>query len=241
MNLLLEEGLILASEVENMTRDEVNSQYRIIICPPLTYLNPIRRMIKKGSPLGIGAQNCHFEPKGAFTGEVSAPMLNDMGVEYAIVGHSERRTLMGDSDDVVKSKLDSVLASGMTPIFCCGESLEVRESGNFLPFILDQVRKGLFHLDDSVLENVILAYEPIWAIGTGKTAVPEQAQEVHQAIRSMIQEERGEVAKQLTILYGGSCNENNAADLFSCQDVDGGLIGGASLKARSFIEIAKSF
>lgn len=242
MNLLPEEAFRLCSEVEHMVKDEVNSQVRTIICPPLIYINALKRMLDPEGPVSIGAQNCHFETKGAFTGEVSPIMLKELGVEYVIAGHSERRTLFGEDDDLVRRKVDAILENGMTPIFCCGEPLEIRDSGEYLAFVSDQIQKDLMHLSDEQLKQTLIAYEPIWAIGTGRTASPEQAQEVHAFIRSMIATERGDdVSSNISILYGGSCNAENASELFSCADVDGGLIGGASLKSRSFVDIAKSF
>ncbi len=242
MNQQPEEAYKLCSEIENMVKDEVDSSVRTIICPPLVYINPLRRMVSKDSPLKIGAQNSYPEPKGAYTGEVATAMLAEMGVDYVIVGHSERRMLFGEVDDLVKKKVDAVLENGMTPIFCCGEPLEIRDSGKHLEYVSDQISNGVSHLSDNDLQNTLIAYEPIWAIGTGRTASPEQAQEVHKEIRNFISNEKGkEIAANITILYGGSCNAENAPDLFSCEDVDGGLIGGASLKARSFVDIAKSF
>jgi triosephosphate isomerase (TIM) len=242
MNLLLEEAYTLTSEIEKMVKNELDFNNRTIICPPLIYLNPLKGMISPESPLKIGSQNCYFKDSGAFTGEISPKMLANMGIEYAIVGHSERRTLMGEDNEMVKQKLDAILENKMIPIFCCGESLEVREGGKYLDYISEQILHSLFHLSDDVFKDVIIAYEPIWAIGTGRTASPEQAQEVHAHIRSFISKKmNSSVSENVTILYGGSCNPENASDLFSCQDVDGGLIGGASLKSRAFIDIAKSF
>jgi len=196
----------------------------------------------ENSSLTVAAQNCHQAEKGAFTGEVSIPMLASIGVDHVIVGHSERRQYFDESDDLLKEKVDALLANAMTPIFCCGEPLEKRESGDHFSFVLNQLQNSIFHLSGDDLSKLILAYEPIWAIGTGVTASPEQAQEMHAYIRGQIKEKYGaEVSDNMTILYGGSVKPANAKELFANADVDGGLVGGASLKADSFTAIIDAF
>ncbi len=190
----------------------------------------------------LGAQNCSDKPEGAFTGEVSAPILKSFGVDYVILGHSERREYFQESDELLATKVTQVLENHLLPIFCCGESLTQREAGNFVELVSNQLTAGLFHLSPEAFRKVVLAYEPIWAIGTGVTATSAQAQEMHAALRKHIAQKYGDViADELTILYGGSCKPSNAQELFACPDVDGGLIGGASLKAEDFIAIAQSY
>ena len=190
----------------------------------------------------VGAQNVATEEKGAYTGEVSAEMLESMEIDYCIVGHSERRAYYGETDKTVAAKVDRLLAHNLKPIVCVGEVLEEREAGKQLDVVKRQVEEGLFHLTPEQMKEVVIAYEPVWAIGTGKTATPEQAQEIHAHIRSLLAAKYGkEVAEEISILYGGSCKPGNAKELFACPDIDGGLIGGASLKAEDFIAIALSF
>lgn len=213
-----------------------------VICPPFIHLNYFSMLTTGIANLYLGAQNCHPEPGGAFTGEISAPMLKTVGVEYVILGHSERREYFQESDEFLAKKVNAVLASGLTPIFCCGEKLDSREAGDQEKIVRQQLEGGLFHLEKDQFQNVVVAYEPVWAIGTGKTASPEQAQEMHKFIRDLIAGKYGQEQANLTsILYGGSCNPSNAKELFSQPDVDGGLIGGASLKAADFISIINSF
>ena len=189
----------------------------------------------------LGAQNCHQEAKGAYTGEISISMLQSVGVHYVILGHSERREYFGESDALLAAKVDTVLNAGLKPIFCCGEALPVREAEPHLGFVCAQVEAALFHLTAEQVSQVVIAYEPIWAIGTGRTASPEQAQEMHAAIRTLLAGKYGQVvADGISILYGGSVNAANAATLFSQPDVDGGLVGGASLKAAEFIQIIEA-
>ncbi|MDE5704283.1 MAG: triose-phosphate isomerase, partial [Bacteroidales bacterium] len=191
---------------------------------------------------GVGAQDVSEHGQGAYTGEISADMLRSMGVEYCIVGHSERRKYFHETDEQVARKVENLLKEDITPIVCVGESLEDREAGRHFDWIRSQIEKGLFGLPQLDFVKVIVAYEPIWAIGTGKTATPEQAEEVHAFIRGVVEEKYGkEVARNLSILYGGSCNAQNAGELFAQEDVDGGLIGGASLKAEDFVKIINSF
>ncbi|MCS7018950.1 MAG: triose-phosphate isomerase [Cytophagales bacterium] len=241
MNLTREAGTMLISEVVNMVRDEVNSQVQVVLCMPYPYLGFAKRMFRSQANIALGAQNCHEKPAGAYTGEVSASILRSFEVDYVIVGHSERREYFKESDELLAEKVRQVLANQMTPIFCCGESLALRQNGDYVGFVKQQLTTGLFHLPAQDFIRVVIAYEPIWAIGTGLTASPEQAQEMHAALRQHIANHYGEtVAAHTTLLYGGSCNAQNAPSLFACPDVDGGLIGGASLKSREFVNICKS-
>lgn len=213
----------------------------VIVCPPFPYLELVQDAAEDVE-FFVGAQNVSKFDNGAYTGEVSAQMLQSMNVDYCIVGHSERRKYFFETNQDVAEKVNKLLAVDITPIVCVGESLEDREAGKHFDVIREQVSQGLFHLSAEAMEKVIIAYEPVWAIGTGKTATKEQAQEIHAFIRNMLAEEYSDdTAQEISILYGGSCNAKNAKDLFAQQDVDGGLIGGASLKAADFIEIAGSF
>jgi triosephosphate isomerase len=192
--------------------------------------------------IGLSAQNCSTEPQGAFTGELSAPMLRSVGATYTLIGHSERRQGFGETSQIVSKKINAALSGGLKAIVCCGEPLEVREKQEHISYVTNQLTASLQGVAASDLSSVILAYEPVWAIGTGHTAKAEQVQEMHKALRTHIASLYSKDAGQeLTILYGGSCNATNAPTLFSLPDVDGGLIGGASLQSRSFIDIAKSF
>lgn len=213
----------------------------VIVCPPFPYLELVQDAAEDVE-FFVGAQNVSKFDNGAYTGEVSAQMLQSMNVDYCIVGHSERRKYFFETNQDVAEKVNKLLAVDITPIVCVGESLEDREAGKHFDVIREQVSQGLFHLSAEAMEKVIIAYEPVWAIGTGKTATKEQAQEIHAFIRNMLTEKYSDdTAQEISILYGGSCNAKNAKDLFAQQDVDGGLIGGASLKAADFIEIAGSF
>ncbi len=213
----------------------------VIVCPPFPYLELVQDAAEDVE-FFVGAQNVSKFDNGAYTGEVSAQMLQSMNVDYCIVGHSERRKYFFETNQDVAEKVNKLLAVDITPIVCVGESLEDREAGKHFDVIREQVSQGLFHLSAEAMEKVIIAYEPVWAIGTGKTATKEQAQEIHAFIRNMLAEKYSDdTAQEISILYGGSCNAKNAKDLFAQQDVDGGLIGGASLKAADFIEIAGSF
>jgi len=241
MNKTMDEAKALLSEVVNMVKDEVSGDVTVVLCPPSIYLTTSRQYIPSGGRIMLGAQNCHEKESGAYTGEVSASMLKSVGVEYVIVGHSERRQYFGETNAQLAGKVDRVLENGLTPIFCCGESLDLRENGDYVGFVKGQLTDSLFHLSAEALANVVVAYEPIWAIGTGLTASSAQAQEMHFEIRQHIADKYGDaVAQDISILYGGSANEKNAADLFSQPDVDGGLIGGASLKSRAFTDVVKA-
>ena len=242
MNKTFEEAQALVSEVVNMINDEVNNEAQIVLCPSFPFLATISKTIDGNANVHLGAQNCHQNESGAYTGEVSAGMLQSVGVEYVILGHSERRQYFYEDDQLLEAKVKAVLKQGLSPIFCIGESLEQREQDLTFSILETQLSEGLFHLSNEEFDRVVIAYEPIWAIGTGKTASSQQAQEVHAFIREQIARHYdAEAAQNTTILYGGSCNPGNARELFACPDIDGGLIGGASLKSRDFLDIIKSF
>ncbi len=214
---------------------------QLIVCPPALYLELCTDQSQE-SYFMVGAQNVNENESGAYTGEISAAMLESMEVEYCIVGHSERRSYYGETDALVAKKVDALLKHGIKPIVCCGEVLAEREAGKQFDVVKRQIVDGLFHLTPEQFKNIIIAYEPVWAIGTGKTATPEQAQEIHAFIRNLISEKYGaQVADDTSILYGGSCKPGNAKELFANPDVDGGLIGGACLNADDFLAIALSF
>jgi triosephosphate isomerase (TIM) len=242
MNKTFEEGTILLSEVANMVRDELTTpNVAVVLCVPSPYLSSYSKLVDNNKVF-LGAQNCHPKASGAFTGEVSVGMLASVGVSYVIIGHSERREYFAESDAFLAEKCDAILAGGLTPIFCCGETLAQREAGIHFEFVCQQLSNGLFHLSADDLKKVVIAYEPIWAIGTGVTASSAQAQEMHKKLRDHLASKYGQtVADSISILYGGSVNEKTAEELFACPDVDGGLVGGASLKSREFTNIAKSF
>ena len=215
-----------------------DDRVQVAVAPVFTSLPAVAQALA-GSPIQLAAQDVHWENQGAFTGEVSAPLLADVGVKHVIVGHSERRQYFGETDETVRKKVGAVLAAGLRPIVCVGETLAEREAGQTLAVVGRQVRGGLAGLPSSTLAAVTLAYEPVWAIGTGKTATTAQAQEVHAAIRAVLRELGGTVADSIRIQYGGSVKPENAAELMSQADVDGALVGGASLKAKDFIAIVK--
>ena len=238
MNTDLQEGEILLREIIAGLPGDVTC--RIVIAPPFTHLYKLKE-ICEGTHLHVGAQNCYFETSGAFTGEVSPGMLKSLGIEYVIVGHSERRHLFHETNEIVKLKLDAVLAAGLKPIFCCGEPLDIRETETQNIFVRMQLEESLFHLDEEAFKHICIAYEPIWAIGTGATATPEQAQEMHAYIRDQIAIHYAKIISEETrILYGGSIKADNAQSLFSQPDVDGGLVGGSSLNPGAFLEIIRA-
>ena len=242
MNKTIEEGKILASEVVNMVNDEVNNDVTLILGTPFVHLLSVVQLTEQSDKVFVAAQNCSEHTAGAYTGEVSVSMLNSVGVEYIIIGHSERRQYFNDNNTQLAQKVDLALTEGLIPIFCCGEPLEIREDGSFFDYVCTQLTESLFHLTREQMSKIVIAYEPIWAIGTGMTASSEQAQDMHAQIRSHLASQYGEeLANETSILYGGSCNPKNAKELFANPDVDGGLIGGASLKSRDFVDIAKSF
>lgn len=236
MNLSIAEGANLSEEiVQSNDQNDVD----VIVIPPFTHLSTIAEKIKH-SNVKLGAQNCNDHNEGAYTGEISPMVLKQIGVEFVLVGHSERRQYYNESNDLLSKKIDNILKNGLTPIFCVGELLEERNSGSQYDVILKQLNESLFHLDNENLLKTVIAYEPVWAIGTGLTASPEQAQEIHKFIRGKIAEKyNNDVANRIQILYGGSCKPSNAKEIFSQNDVDGGLIGGASLNVKDFMGIVK--
>ncbi len=238
MNKTLQEGIDLAKSVNEMN-ERVEGDVGVIVAPPFIHLSEVSRIL---TDVGLSAQDCAAEEKGAFTGEVSAGMVKSAGAAYVIIGHSERRSIFGEDDAMLKRKVKMALENDLIPIFCCGEVLEERESGKLFEVVKTQIEVALFDLDTADMEKIIIAYEPVWAIGTGVVATPEQAQEMHAYIRQLVRDKFGDViADDLTILYGGSCKSSNAGVLFANPDVDGGLIGGASLNAEDFIAIVQSF
>ncbi len=240
MNTTLNEGNDLARNVVSDAAKGLPEGVSIIVAPPLTHLMPLREILPPG--IGLAAQNCASEDSGAFTGEVSAAMIATAGAEFVIIGHSERRSIFKETDAELNSKVKLALENKLSPIFCCGENLEEREKNIHTEVVKNQLEKGLQGVSKEDFRNIIIAYEPVWAIGTGKTASPEQAQEMHRFIRGLLAElYNAEIAEETVILYGGSCKPSNAAEIFSMEDVDGGLIGGASLKAGDFLAIARSF
>lgn len=240
MNTTVPEGVALAKEVyEALKATKANCD--VIICTPFTHLCPVAAVIDQ-NVLGLGAENCADHKSGAYTGEVSAPMVASTGAKYVILGHSERRQYYGETAETLREKVALALENGLTPIFCIGEVLSEREDGSFNDVVRRQVEEGLFNLSAEDFGKIILAYEPVWAIGTGKTATPDQAEDMHAWIRSVIAGKYGaEVAENTSILYGGSCKPSNAAELFAKPDIDGGLIGGASLKCADFMGIVNAF
>lgn len=236
MNTTLQEGIQLAEDI-NVGLQGHTLNCDVIVCVPFTHLTSVAAVID-GAPIGLGAENCADKAKGAYTGEVSASMVASTGAQYVILGHSERRQYYGEDSAILRDKVALALENGLTPIFCIGEVLEERENGTFNEVVKKQVEEGLFNLSAEDFGKIILAYEPVWAIGTGKTATAEQAEEMHAHIRAVIADKYGkEVAENTSILYGGSCKPSNAREIFAKPDVDGGLIGGASLKAADFIGI----
>lgn len=239
MNKDLNESQYLISKLTSgLSGKQVNCE--VIICPPFTSLSEAYSLIKN-TPVRLGAQNMYFEESGAFTGEISAKMLKSVGCEYVIIGHSERRFIFRETDGFINEKLKSALDSGLKPIFCVGETLEEREAGKEKEVLNKQLSEGLDEISVNQMKNIIIAYEPVWAIGTGKTATPTQAQEMHNFIRIYIKDDfTEEVADQLIIQYGGSVKPENARDLLAQKDIDGALVGGACLNADSFISIIES-
>ena len=240
MNTTVPEGVELAKAVVAKSA-ELPADVKLIIATPFTHLYPVNEVVK-GSAVGLSAENCADKEKGAYTGEVSVSMLRSVGCEYTILGHSERRQYYGETDEKLVDKTRLALEAGLQVILCVGENLEEREAGKHFDVVGAQARNVLSHFSAEDMAKVIIAYEPVWAIGTGKTATADQAEEIHAYIRSLLAEMFGaQVADDTTILYGGSCKPSNAKELFAKPDIDGGLIGGAALKADDFIGIALSF
>jgi triosephosphate isomerase (TIM) len=240
MNMTLDEGLRFAKSIDQYFSEKPSVKAEVVLCTPFIHLSGISEILKSGN-VALGAQNCASEPSGAYTGEVSALMIRSTGAEYVIIGHSERRTYYHEDDRLLNKKTILALNSGLKVIFCCGEVKAEREGGTHFIVVKRQFEEGLFTLSPDEIKNVVIAYEPVWAIGTGLTATPEQAQEMHQYIRNLVRDKYGnERAEDLTILYGGSCKPSNAGEIFSKPDVDGGLIGGASLKKEDFTAIVEA-
>ncbi len=238
MNKSANDAAALAQEFAVQIRMNPHEKVDTIIAPAFPFLAQCARNINGVHGLFVAAQNCNAAPEGAFTGEVSIPMLQSCGITHVIIGHSERRAYYGETDASVNEKLHAILSAGLTPILCCGETLTERNNHEQALVISRQIESTLHTLSNEQVKKTIVAYEPVWAIGTGLTATPEQAQEMHALIRNLIANRYGHVvAEYVSILYGGSCNPSNASGLFACNDVDGGLIGGASLKASDFIAI----
>lgn len=240
MNLTYQQGEKLLEDIlEEKIQLDIHQQ--VIFAVPFPYLLMATGKVADASGYIIAAQNCSNKKSGAYTGEVSAEMLQSIGIKYCIAGHSERREYFLENNKILAEKVNICLQHQITPIFCCGEPLRIREENNQAQFVQQQLEESLFHLSVDEIKNIIIAYEPIWAIGTGKTATTGQAQEMQKHLRSVLQGKYGkEIAEEISILYGGSVKANNAAELFACPDVDGGLVGGASLVARDFTGIIKA-
>ncbi len=237
MNLTFQQGEKLLDEIL-AAEIRLKEHQKVIFAVPYPYLTMARSEVNDEVNYHVAAQNCHFEKSGPYTGEIATNMIHSLAINYCIVGHSERREYFNETNGQLAEKVDRCLEQFITPIFCCGEPLVVRESGSQNHYVAVQLKESLFHLPEEKMTSVVVAYEPIWAIGTGKTATTLQAQEMHAHIRSIIAAKFGnEVAEQIPILYGGSVKANNAKELFECPDVDGGLVGGSSLVAADFIEI----
>ena len=237
MNLTLTEGNNLVDGILKGL-PSLDAKRQVVIAPPFVAIPQTAAQLKGTAHIYTGAQNCYSEAAGAYTGEISASMLKSAGVDHVIIGHSERREYFKEDNAMLAKKVNQALANDLEVIFCCGEPLEIRDAGTQNSYVEQQIKEGLFHLDAAQLEHVVIAYEPIWAIGTGRTASSEQAQEIHAYIRGVIAAQYGvNAANELSILYGGSCKPSNAKELFACADVDGGLIGGAALKADEFLGI----
>ncbi len=236
MNLNTTEALALFDELAQFPQSDAN----VLIFPPAIYLLPFKQ--RKSGHVKLGIQNFYPAKSGAFTGEISITQAKDCGAEYALIGHSERRAIFGESHEFLKLKVDACIAHELIPVFCCGEPMEIREAQKHTDYVKKQLEESLFHLSAENIVKCVVAYEPVWAIGTGLTASTDQAEEMHKEIRSWFSDKYGlEIAQEISILYGGSCNASNAKELFNCANVDGGLIGGASLKSTSFKEIIDSF
>ncbi len=237
MHKLIEDGITLAKCTENGVKD---LPLDVIVFPPFTAIHPVYNALGPDSKVKVGAQNMHFEEKGAFTGEISPLMLKDAGAEYVILGHSERRNIFGETDSFINKKVKSALSHGLKVVLCVGEKLEEREAGKTEEVIKSELIADLSEVSREELESIIIAYEPIWAIGTGVSAKPEQAEEVHKYIRSLLDEMFGSgTGNNTTVLYGGSVKPKNIESLAKMPDIDGGLVGGASLKCEDFVEIGK--
>jgi triosephosphate isomerase len=239
MNTSLEDAKQLAKSLKENSLQDTSS--KLVVCPPFVWIHAVSEILRDTN-ISVGAQNCAASASGAFTGEVSASMLKELGVEYVILGHSERRAMFGDTDAVILEKCKQALAADLQIIFCCGETLAEREAGKLENVLTTQLSAVLKGIDQLTSANLVIAYEPVWAIGTGLTATPEQAESAHGFIRNLLVEILGnEVGLEISLLYGGSCNATNAASLFEKDNIDGGLIGGASLKSTDFLKIGNSW
>ncbi len=239
MNLSFEEADDLTIAIQEALA-EINLQTEVVICPPFPFLELVTDLAEE-SNFNAGAQNCSQFENGAYTGEVSAKMLADLGVDFCIVGHSERRRYFNESNEVIAQKINRLMDQQLIPVVCCGETLEERNAGKHFEVVEKQLKETLFHLKKEDFEHAVIAYEPVWAIGTGVNATPAQAVEMHKFIRSLVEKKYGtEIAYNTYILYGGSCTPQNAIELFSSEDVDGGLIGGASIKSGDFVSIIEA-
>ncbi|PSR05412.1 MAG: triose-phosphate isomerase [Bacteroidetes bacterium SW_11_45_7] len=241
MNKQMEEGLKLTFAIKE-TNKNFPEELEVVLAPPFIHLYAMEELLKNQPNFFLGAQNCHEEESGAYTGEVSAAMLASVGVDYVIIGHSERRHYFNETDTHVANKLQQAIANDLNPILCVGEHLAIRNDKKHFEYVQQQIENTLFSFTADLMQDLVIAYEPVWAIGTGHNATPEQAQEMHQHIRQILQDQYSKsFANNLTILYGGSCKPSNAPDLFQQPDIDGGLIGGASLSADDFSAIIQSF
>lgn len=239
MNTLPAEGVALAKGVA-AGKGEVCDSVNFIVCPPFTHLQSVVETLK-GTNIAVGAQDCATETKGAYTGEVSAEMIAALGCEYVILGHSERRQYYGETSETLNKKMARAYENNLIPIYCVGENLEEREANRHFEVCKQQLEEVVFNLTEEQFKKLVIAYEPVWAIGTGKTATAEQAEEIHAYIREVLRSKFGAAAEECAILYGGSCKPSNAGEIFSKENVDGGLIGGAALKAEDFLGIGKAF
>lgn len=238
-NTTVQEGVQLATEVEKLYTESGDKNVTVVLGTPFTHITEVRKVT---SNVAVSAQNCAAEAKGAYTGEVSVEMIKSTGAGYVILGHSERREYYGETSEILNKKVALTLESGLTPIYCCGEALDIRESGKQNEYVINQLAETVFQLSEEDFKKVVIAYEPIWAIGTGVTASSDQAQEMHKALRDAIAANYNqEIADGTSILYGGSCKPSNAQELFANPDVDGGLIGGASMVANDFMGIINAY
>ncbi len=240
MNKTFQEGVDLAIEIDKLYAESGDKDVKVIVTPPFTHIAEVNKTVNSDL-ISVAGQNCSTETSGAYTGEISAEMLWSAGADAVILGHSERREYFGETNEMLNTKVKKALEFNLTPIYCVGEVLEERESGKYFDVIKEQLEVVLFDLSEEDFKKVVIAYEPVWAIGTGKTASPEQAQEIHKFIRDLLKEKFGAAADDTSILYGGSCKPGNAKELFSNPDVDGGLIGGAALSAEDFMGIINAF
>jgi triosephosphate isomerase len=238
MNKSWPEAQELASALANHS-NQFPSSVQVLVCPPSLYIHGLHSVLP--ASVALAAQNCSQHDAGAYTGEISPAMLESMAIKHCIIGHSERRQYYGETNEIIRAKVDACLKHSITPLFCCGETLAEREAGNHFSTVSAQIQQAMFHLSAEQITKVVIAYEPVWAIGTGVTATNEQAEEMHAFIRGFVSEQYNQsVADSISILYGGSVNAANAAELFACPNVDGGLVGGASLKAADFTTIIQA-